>query len=181
MDGRTKIATQSKLSRWSLASTTTASWIASSTRRRGTREAVPPIPVQPPRPTQLPRRNQTWIAHRLRGNWKRPPLYCSASHETPGRMMAPSKCWALLALRLHMGHSYEWGATLITTNRVNKHWPSIFNKDHWLTTALLDRLLHNAQTVVIKSLRAKATAPKIRLKFDAHLCTTSNCRLCYIF
>lgn len=56
-----------------------------------------------------------------------------------------------------ISHRYERGATLITTNRVYKQWPSIFNNDAVLTSALLDRLLHHAQTVVIegKSYRAK--------------------------
>lgn len=46
---------------------------------------------------------------------------------------------------------------MITTNRVNKQWPSIFNNDAVLTPALLDRLLHHAQIVVIegKSYRSK--------------------------
>ncbi len=56
-----------------------------------------------------------------------------------------------------ISHRYERGSTLITTNRVYKQWPSIFNNDAVLTSALLDRLLHHAQTVVIegKSYRSK--------------------------
>jgi DNA replication protein DnaC len=52
---------------------------------------------------------------------------------------------------------YEQGATIITTNRAYKEWPEIFNNDSTLTSALLDRLLHHAQTVVIegKSYRMK--------------------------
>ena len=52
---------------------------------------------------------------------------------------------------------YERGATVITSNRVFKHWPEIFNHDSTLTSALLDRLLHHAETVVIegKSYRMK--------------------------
>ncbi len=45
---------------------------------------------------------------------------------------------------------YEQGATIITTNRAYKEWPEIFNNDSTLTSALLDRLLHHAQTVVIE-------------------------------
>ena len=46
---------------------------------------------------------------------------------------------------------------MITTNRVYKHWASIFNNDAVLTSALLDRLLHHAETVRIegKSYRSK--------------------------
>jgi DNA replication protein DnaC len=52
---------------------------------------------------------------------------------------------------------YEYGSTLITSNRAFKEWPKIFNNDSTLTAALLDRLLHHAETVVIdgKSYRMK--------------------------
>ena len=54
---------------------------------------------------------------------------------------------------------YEQGSTLITSNRAFKEWPKIFNNDSTLTAALLDRLLHHAETVVIegKSYRMKGT------------------------
>lgn len=56
-----------------------------------------------------------------------------------------------------ISHRYERGATLITTNRIYKQWASIFNNDAVLTSALLDRLLHHAETVRIegKSYRSK--------------------------
>ena len=52
---------------------------------------------------------------------------------------------------------YERGAIIITTNKVYKHWPEIFNNDSTLTSALLDRLLHHAETALIegKSFRMK--------------------------
>jgi DNA replication protein DnaC len=52
---------------------------------------------------------------------------------------------------------YEQGALVITTNKAFKNWPEIFNNDSTLTSAILDRLLHHAQTVVIegKSYRMK--------------------------
>jgi DNA replication protein DnaC len=52
---------------------------------------------------------------------------------------------------------YEQGSTLITSNRAFQDWPKIFNNDSTLTAALLDRLLHHADTVVIegKSYRMK--------------------------
>ena len=52
---------------------------------------------------------------------------------------------------------YERGAIVITSNRVFKKWPQIFNNDSTLTAAILDRLLHHAETVVIegKSYRMK--------------------------
>ena len=42
-------------------------------------------------------------------------------------------------------------------NRIYKQWPGIFNNDAVLTSALLDRLLHHAETVRIdgKSYRSK--------------------------
>ena len=45
---------------------------------------------------------------------------------------------------------YENGSTIITTNRVFKKWPEIFNNDSTLTSAVLDRLLHHAETVKIE-------------------------------
>ena len=52
---------------------------------------------------------------------------------------------------------YERGATVITTNRVYRKRPEIVNNDATLTSAVLDRLLHHAQSVVIegKSFRMK--------------------------
>jgi DNA replication protein DnaC len=52
---------------------------------------------------------------------------------------------------------YESGATILTTNRAYKHWPEIFNNDATLTSALLDRVLHHAETILIegKSYRMK--------------------------
>jgi DNA replication protein DnaC len=52
---------------------------------------------------------------------------------------------------------YEKGSTLLTSNRAFKDWPKIFNNDSTLTAALLDRLLHHADTVVMegKSYRMK--------------------------
>lgn len=52
---------------------------------------------------------------------------------------------------------YEKGAVMITSNRTYKEWPQIFNNDATLTSALLDRLLHHADTLVIegKSYRMK--------------------------
>jgi DNA replication protein DnaC len=45
---------------------------------------------------------------------------------------------------------YENTATVITTNRTFKEWPGIFNNDSTLTSAILDRLLHHAETVIIE-------------------------------
>src|SRR5271154_3689237 len=52
---------------------------------------------------------------------------------------------------------YEQGSILLTTNQPYKHWAKIFNNDSTLTSAVLDRLLHHAETVIIegKSYRMK--------------------------
>jgi len=57
---------------------------------------------------------------------------------------------------------YERGAILMSTNRAFKNWPEIFNNDTTLTSALLDRLLHHADTCVLegKSYRAKDHIPE---------------------
>ena len=58
-----------------------------------------------------------------------------------------------------ISHRYEQGSLIITTNLAFKDWPEIFNNDSTLTSALLDRLLHHTETVVIegKSYRMKET------------------------
>jgi len=45
---------------------------------------------------------------------------------------------------------YERSSTILTTNRKFKDWPKTFNNDSVLTSALLDRLLHRAEVVLIK-------------------------------
>jgi DNA replication protein DnaC len=45
---------------------------------------------------------------------------------------------------------YERGSTIITSNRAYKNWPEIFNNDSTLTSAILDRLLHHAETQLIE-------------------------------
>ena len=57
---------------------------------------------------------------------------------------------------------YECGSLIITTNKAYKHWPGIFNNDAGITAAILDRLLHRADTAVIegKSYRMKDRQPE---------------------
>jgi DNA replication protein DnaC len=52
---------------------------------------------------------------------------------------------------------YERSAIVITSNRAFKDWSEIFNNDSTLTSAILDRLLHHAETVLVegKSYRMK--------------------------
>lgn len=52
---------------------------------------------------------------------------------------------------------YERGSIVLTTNQPYKHWAKIFNNDSTLTSAVLDRLLHHADTLILegKSYRMK--------------------------
>ena len=52
---------------------------------------------------------------------------------------------------------YEQGSIVITSNRAFREWPKIFNNDSTLTSAILDRLLHHSETILIegKSYRMK--------------------------
>lgn len=52
---------------------------------------------------------------------------------------------------------YERGAMIVTSNRAYKEWPEIFNQDATLTSAILDRMLHHAETVLIEG-------PSFRMK-----------------
>lgn len=45
---------------------------------------------------------------------------------------------------------YARTSTVMTMNRAFKPWPESFNNDSTLTSALLDRLLHHAESVVIE-------------------------------
>ena len=45
---------------------------------------------------------------------------------------------------------YEQGSIVLTTNQPYKHWPKIFNNDSTLTSAVLDRLLHHTETVILE-------------------------------
>jgi len=45
---------------------------------------------------------------------------------------------------------YERGSIILTSNKAFKQWPAIFNGDRTITSAVLDRLRHHAETVVIE-------------------------------
>lgn len=44
---------------------------------------------------------------------------------------------------------YERGSIVLTTNKPFKQWASIFNNDSTIASAVLDRLLHHADTIVV--------------------------------
>lgn len=49
-----------------------------------------------------------------------------------------------------LAERYEKASTVLTTNRAYKEWVEIFNNDATMTAALLDRLLHHVETIVIE-------------------------------
>jgi len=49
-----------------------------------------------------------------------------------------------------LSERYEKASTVITTNRAYKHWAKTFDNDATLASAVLDRVMHHSETVVIK-------------------------------
>jgi DNA replication protein DnaC len=49
-----------------------------------------------------------------------------------------------------LAERYEKASTVLTTNRAYKEWAHIFNNDATMTAALLDRLLHHVETILIE-------------------------------
>ncbi len=45
---------------------------------------------------------------------------------------------------------YEQGSLILTTNQPYKSWAKVFNNDATLASAVLDRLLHHAETVLLE-------------------------------
>lgn len=95
------------------------------------------------------------VAHRLRQELRRYTRPDLLIVDELG-FLPVDKLGADLLFQVFSGR-YERGSTLITTNRIYKHWTAIFNNDATLTSAVLDRLLHHAETVIItgKSYRMK--------------------------
>jgi DNA replication protein DnaC len=56
---------------------------------------------------------------------------------------------------------YESGSIVITTNRPFRHWGRIFDVDNTLATAMIDRLMHHGEAMVIQgsSFRTKGECP----------------------
>ena len=56
-----------------------------------------------------------------------------------------------------ISHRYERGSIILTSNRHFKAWPTIFNNDSMIASAILDRILHHSEVIVIegKSYRMK--------------------------
>jgi len=49
-----------------------------------------------------------------------------------------------------LGGRYERGSTIITTNRAYKDWAKTFANDATLTAAVLDRICHHCETIVVE-------------------------------
>lgn len=49
-----------------------------------------------------------------------------------------------------LGERYEKGSTVITTNRPYKEWAKTFAGDSTLASAVLDRVVHHCETIVIR-------------------------------
>lgn len=56
---------------------------------------------------------------------------------------------------------YEQASTIITTNRAYKEWTKTFADDNAITAAVLDRVIHHCETIIIKgkSYRTKDRIP----------------------
>jgi DNA replication protein DnaC len=56
---------------------------------------------------------------------------------------------------------YEFGSIVITTNRPFRDWGRIFDVDNTLATAMIDRLMHHGDAILIQgtSFRLKDTTP----------------------
>lgn len=56
---------------------------------------------------------------------------------------------------------YEQGSIVITTNRPFKEWGKVFNADNTMATAMIDRLMHHGDVIVIngKSYRMRGKNP----------------------
>jgi DNA replication protein DnaC len=57
---------------------------------------------------------------------------------------------------------YEFGSIVITTNRAFRDWGKIFDVDNTLATAMIDRLMHHGEAIVIQgdSYRLKDRPPE---------------------
>jgi DNA replication protein DnaC len=97
-------------------------------------------------------------AHRLRAEFRRylapSILVCDELGYLPLDKVGADLVFQLISQR------YEQGSLVLTTNLEYKRWSEIFNNDAGLTSAILDRVLHRADTVVIegKSYRMKGQA-----------------------
>ena len=58
--------------------------------------------------------------------------------------------FALILLFQVVAARYETGSIVLTTNRAFREWGTLFDVDNTLATALIDRLMHHGEALVIK-------------------------------
>ena len=94
-------------------------------------------------------------AHRLKAEFRRYLAPSILAIDELGYLPL-DKAGADLLFQL-ISQRYEQGSLVLTTNLEYKRWSEIFNNDAGLTSAILDRVLHRADTVIIegKSYRLK--------------------------
>ena len=68
---------------------------------------------------------------------------------TCGRYLPIDKRGADLMFQV-VAARYECGSIVITTNRIFREWGKIFDVDNTLATAIIDRLMHHGEAMVIE-------------------------------
>jgi DNA replication protein DnaC len=88
------------------------------------------------------------VAHRLKTELKKylspSVLVCDELGYLPLDKIGADLLFQVISKR------YEQGSLIITTNKPFKQWSEIFNNDATIASAILDRLLHRSEAVVIK-------------------------------
>lgn len=88
------------------------------------------------------------VAHRLKAELKKylspSVLVCDELGYLPLDKIGADLLFQVISKR------YEQGSLIITTNKPFKQWSEIFNNDATIASAILDRLLHRSEAVVIK-------------------------------
>lgn len=88
------------------------------------------------------------VAHRLKAELKKylspSLLVCDELGYLPLDKIGADLLFQVISKR------YEQGSLVITTNKPFKQWSEIFNNDATIASAILDRLLHRSEAVVIK-------------------------------
>ena len=105
------------------------------------------------------RLNATLTVASVQASSRRPGFNTAGGRGPPCRRTpAPPVSWKPLTIDQHgadllfqvISRRYERGSIVLTTNKPFKQRASIFNNDSTIASAVLDRLLHHAETVVIE-------------------------------